>query len=901
MTDSNNNSGNNSGDNAGAKRTLTLSGKGKLELKKPVGEGLVKQSFSHGRSKTVAVEVKRKRDGTIAAPAAATPAPTAPAAPATTTVKPDASRQQGRMTGMVMRQLTDEEREARARALRGSLTEPKDDSNDIAPMAGPQLAHAPIKREDKTRAATADELRSLTPDQLRARELEELRQIQDLEKQQAQEAEKRRQESQARQGTTEPRRGGENIARRAGEAVAAKAALLQGRNAPVNFGGPTVEEEENRNAARRKRGASVGERTKADTNSWLKTGRVDLRTALDADDAPTRARSMASLRRAHERERRRSQAQQAQPKISRDVVVPEFITVGELANRMAERGADVIKVLMKNGIMATITQSIDADTAELIATELGHRVKRVADTDVETAIQTAADADENLQPRPPVVTVMGHVDHGKTSLLDALRKTNVVSREAGGITQHIGAYQVNLASGQKVTFIDTPGHAAFTEMRARGANITDIIILVVAADDGIMPQTIEAIKHAKAAKVPMVVAINKCDKPGAKPDRVRQDLLQHEVQVEALGGDVLDVEISAKTGQNIDKLLEAILLQAEILNLRANPERAAEGRVLEARLERGRGAVASVLVQRGTIAVGDIFVAGSEWGRVRALLDDRGANQAKAGPASPVEILGLNGVPVAGDDFIVVDSDVKAREVSEFRARKRRMAQQTAAGRGTLEQMLTELKAGTAKELPVVIKGDVHGSVEAIRGALEKVHGSSAEVRVRVLDASVGAISESDITLANASKAFVIGFNVRANPQARDMAKRDGIEIRYYDVIYNIIDEVKAALSGLLSPETKEKIIGYAQIQQMFDLTKYGKVAGCKVTEGLVKRGAGVRLLRDNVVIHTGTLKTLRRFKDEVKEVKEGFECGMAFENYENIAVNDLIECFEVETVQRSL
>jgi translation initiation factor IF-2 len=568
---------------------------------------------------------------------------------------------------------------------------------------------------------------------------------------------------------------------------------------------------------------------------------------------------------------------------------------------MAERGGDVIKALMKLGVMATITQSIDADTAELVAAEFGHRIKRVAESDVEIGLQDSQESSETLVTRAPVVTIMGHVDHGKTSLLDAIRQTAVASREAGGITQHIGAYQAETPRG-KITFIDTPGHAAFTEMRARGARVTDVVVLVVAADDGIMPQTVEAITHAKAAGVPILVAINKMDLPAADPNKVRQALLQHDIQVEEMGGETLSVEVSAKTKKNLDKLLETILLQAEVLDLKANPARTAKGVVIEAEIDKGRGAVATVLVQQGTLKVGDIFVTGHQWGRVRALVNDHGKNVETAGPAEPVVVLGLTGAPLAGDDFAVVDSEARAREISDFRLRKKRASMQVAtATKSSLEEMFSNIRAGTSKILPVLIKADVQGSLEAIRGALEKAAGDNTEVRVKVLDSGVGAISESDVTLAKASNGFIIGFNVRANPQARERATRDGVDIRYYSIIYNIIDDVKQMLSGLLAPEMREKFLGYAQILQVFNITKVGKVAGCKVTEGVVKRGAKVRLLRDDVVIHEGTLKTLKRVKDEVKEVREGFECGMAFENYDDIKDGDRIECFEIEEIARQL
>jgi translation initiation factor IF-2 len=631
-----------------------------------------------------------------------------------------------------------------------------------------------------------------------------------------------------------------------------------------------------------------------------RTAKMTVVQALDSSEGNERVRSVAAFRRRTEKEKRAlMQDQSAQLKIVREVTLPEAITVQELANRMAERGGDVIKALMKMGVMATINQTIDADTAELVVSEFGHKVRRVSASDVEIGIGGEEDTPESMVPRPPVITIMGHVDHGKTSLLDALRQTDVAAHEAGGITQHIGAYQVTVPSGQKITFIDTPGHAAFTEMRARGANVTDIVVLVVAADDGIMPQTVEAIRHAKAAEVPILVAINKMDKPEADATRVRRELLNHDLVTEELGGDVLTVEVSAKTRQNLDRLEETLLLQAEVLDLKANPNRAAQGAVIEAKLERGRGAVATLLVQKGTLHVGDIFVAGTEWGRVRALVDDRGNTIESAGPAEPVEVLGLQGTPQAGDVFSVVESESRAREITEFRQHTLRQKNAAAAARGTLEQMFSKIQAGEAKELAVVVKADVQGSVEAIVNSLNQL--SNNEVAVRVLHSAVGGINESDITLARASGGMIIGFNVRANPQAREMAKRDHVDIRYYSIIYNVVDDVKAALSGMLAPTLREKFLGNAEIREVFNITKVGKVAGCMVTEGIVKRGAKVRLLRESVVIHEGTLKTLRRFKDEVREVKEGFECGMAFENYDNIEKNDVIECFEMEEVARAL
>ena len=604
-------------------------------------------------------------------------------------------------------------------------------------------------------------------------------------------------------------------------------------------------------------------------------------------------RSLASIRRAQEKERQKFlNAQKPQEKIVREVIIPETITVQELANRMSEKGATVVKTLMKLGMMVTITQTIDADTAELVVADLGHKAKRVAESDVEENLKSSEDDPKDLETRPPVVTVMGHVDHGKTSLLDALRETNVAAGESGGITQHIGAYQVKLDNGKKVTFIDTPGHEAFTAMRARGAKVTDLVVLVVAANDSVMPQTIEAVHHAKAAGVPIVVAINKIDVPGANPQKVRMDLLQHEVVVESMGGDVLEVEVSAKKRINLDKLIESILLQAEILDLKASAHRSAEGVVVEARMEKGRGSVATVLIQKGTLKIGDIFVCGQEWGRVRSLFNDKGARVKEALPAQPVEVIGLQGVPSAGDDFIAVDDESKAREVSAYRQRKYRESLQVKKI-STAENLLAQIKAGEIKELPVLVKGDVQGSVEALNGILAKIKNN--EVKVHVLHSGVGAINESDVTLARASHAIIIGFNVRANTGAREIAKRDNVDIRYYSIIYDVADDMKKAVAGLLEPELKEKILGYAEVRQVISISKVGKVAGCMVKEGLIKRGAKARILRDNTVIYTGALSQLKRFKDDVKEVKEGFECGISFENYDDIKVGDTIECFEME------
>ncbi|MGB7178245.1 MAG: translation initiation factor IF-2, partial [Xanthobacteraceae bacterium] len=637
--------------------------------------------------------------------------------------------------------------------------------------------------------------------------------------------------------------------------------------------------------------------TRAGVGGEKRRGRLTVVTALTADEV--RERSVASFRRRVQR--MTGHRDEPKEKIAREVTVPETITIQELANRMAERGVDVIRILMQQGHMVKITDTIDADTAQLIAEELGHTVRRVAESDVEEGMFDAPDDAASLLPRAPVVTIMGHVDHGKTSLLDAVRSTEVAAGEAGGITQHIGAYQVTSPSGGRITFIDTPGHAAFTAMRARGAKITDIVVLVVAADDGVMPQTVEAIQHAKAAKVPIIVAVNKIDKADAKPERVRTELLQHEIQVESLGGDVLEIEVSAKEKTNLDKLLDIIALQSEVLELKANPNRAAEGTVIEARLDRGRGPVATVLVQRGTLKPGDIVVAGTEWGRVRALMSDAGHSVVAAGPSMPVEVLGFNGTPEAGDRLAVVNSEARAREITDYRERQKRekMAARQTGMRGSLEQMMSQLKTSGRKEFPLLIKGDVQGSIEAILGALDKL--GTDEVGARVIYAGAGGITESDVTLAEASGAAVIGFNVRAHKEAREAAETAGIEIRYYDIIYNLVDDVKKAMSGLLAPTLRETMLGNATILEVFKVSKVGNIAGCRVTDGTVERGANVRLIRDNVVVHQGKLSQLKRFKDDAREVVAGQECGMAFENYQDMKAGDTIECYRVETVQRTL
>jgi translation initiation factor IF-2 len=849
------------------RKPLKLSSSGKLELKKTIDGGQVKQSFPHGRSKTVAVEVKKKR----------TFAPGAGGKMEAVSEIDTKHHVPGEPTAADIfdhHALTAHERAQRQKALEQARKD--EDHRKIEEIKQAQAAADRLELQRQEAARLAEE-----------------------ERQRAELARRSKEEGPAVVAKApEPDADAAAKAAKAGKAVvAAPGSMRAHMHKPQP--GETADEDD---AASRRRAAGRAAVKPAPTarrdEPKRRAGKLSVSQAL-SDEEGARMRSLAAVKRAREKEKRHLMAQQPQAKVVRDVVLPETITVQDLAARMAERGAEIIKSLMKMGVMATINQVIDADTAEIIVTEFGHKVRRVAEGDIETGLLGAEDVDDHLVARPPIVTIMGHVDHGKTSLLDALRQTDVAAHEAGGITQHIGAYQVQLDNGGKITFIDTPGHAAFTEMRARGANVTDIVVLVVAADDGIMPQTVEAIRHAKAAKVPIIVAINKIDKPDADIARVRNELLSHELVVEELGGDVLAVEVSAKMKTNLDKLEQALLLQAEVLELKANPDRAAQGAVIEAKLERGRGTVATLLVQKGTLKVGDILIAGSEWGRVRALLDDRGRTVNEAGPATPVEVLGLQGTPQAGDQFVVVESETRAREIAEYRAHRHRQHAMAAAKRGTLEQMFTKIQAGETKELPVVIKGDVQGSVEALVSSLNQL--SNNEVGVRVLHAAVGGINESDVTLARASGGMIIGFNVRANPQARELAKRDHIDIRYYSIIYNVVDDARAALTGMLAPTLREKFLGNAEIREVFNITKFGKVAGCMVVEGTVKRGAKVRLLRDSVVIHEGALKTLKRFKDEVREVKEGFECGMAFENYDNIEKGDLIECFEVEEVARAL
>jgi len=942
-------------------KTLSVPSK-TLTLKPRVEQSTVRQSFSQGRSKQVVVEKRGKRRipgeshaeapapaptpapaaPAAAAPAPAAPKPAAPAAPAPVAAAPAApaapapvaaapaapvraaapaapvrpaapaapvrtsssgsssrapsapSRSasppprggsgrpqppQRSGSGVVLRTLTEDERNARASAL----------------------ADARAREVEERRLAEAEAARRNTKEykEQMEREAAEARRKAEEERHRLEEEAKRKAEAEAKRREAEAEAKAKAAARSTSTTARAPIATTSGRPAVAADGS---DEDEAPRVIRRPGSPArpvIAPKPTAKPGPQKERGRLTVVTALSAGDV--RERSVASFRRRTQR-LKGHQSNEPKEKLVREVIIPEAITIQELANRMAERAVDIIRMLMKQGAMHKITDVIDSDTAQLIAEELGHTVKRVAASDVEEGLFDVADDSTDTEARSPVVTVMGHVDHGKTSLLDALRQANVVSGEAGGITQHIGAYQVTSPeSGKKITFIDTPGHAAFTAMRARGAKVTDIVILVVAADDGVMPQTIEAINHAKAAGVPIIVAINKIDKPDAKAERVRTELLQHDVQVESFGGDVVDVEVSAKNKTNLDKLLEMIALQAEILDLKTNSDRPAEGTVIEAKLDRGRGPVATVLVQRGTLRIGDIIVAGAEMGRVRALISDQGEQLTEAGPSVPVEVLGFNGPPEAGDRMAVVVNEARAREITDYRThQKREKSAASASGmRGSLEQMMSQLKTSGRKDFPLVIKADVQGSLEAILGSLEKL--GTDEVAARILHSAVGGISESDVTLAEGFNAAIIGFSVRANKEATALAKRNGIEIRYYNIIYDLVDDVKKAMSGLLAPTLRETMLGNAQILEVFNISKVGKVAGCRVTDGTVERGANVRLIRDNVVVHEGKLSTLKRFKDEVKEVASGQECGMAFENYSDMRAGDVIECYRIETIQRSL
>ena len=826
-------------------------GKKTLGVRSGPRAGNVKQSFSHGRSKNVVVETKRKR---IVVPKAGT---------SKTTIQ--TSNKEG--TKNLSSGITDTEMERRLKALQAAKAREADE-------VAQREANAKEREQEREQKRLEQENKQ-----------RELKKAEELANEKAAEVEAAKKQA-------------EDQAKRA--AIEAKTATKSDAPQRREFGEQKGPRPASPSSRKKDRDGDERSSGRGRGDEGRRSGKLTLSQALDGGER-SHQKSMAAMKRKQERARQKALGQtQEREKIVREVQVPEAIIVSELANRMAERSAEVVKSLMKMGMMVTQNQVIDADTAELIIEEFGHKIVRVSDSDVEDAITEIEDKPEDLKPRPPVITIMGHVDHGKTSLLDSIRNAKVVAGEAGGITQHIGAYQVKTKDGTILSFLDTPGHAAFTSMRSRGAQVTDIVVLVVAADDSVMPQTIEAINHAKAAEVPMIVAINKCDKPEANPDNVRTELLQHEVIVEAMSGEVQDVEVSAITGQGLDELLEAIALQAEILELKANSKRAAHGAVIEAQLDVGRGPVATVLVQNGTLNQGDIFVVGEQWGKVRALINDKSERVKEAGPSVPVEVLGLNGTPEAGDVLNVVETEAQAREIAEYRenAAKEKRA---AAGAGTsLEQLMAKAKEDeNVTEMPILVKADVQGSAEAIVQAMEKI--GNEEVRVRVLHYGVGAITDTDVGLAEASGAPVMGFNVRANASARNSANQKGVEIRYYSIIYDLVDDVKAAASGLLSAEIRENFIGYSQIKEVFKVSGVGKVAGCLITEGVARRSAGVRLLRDDVVIHEGTLKTLKRFKDEVPEVQSGQECGMAFENYEDIRPNDVIEIFEREEIARKL
>jgi translation initiation factor IF-2 len=906
-----------SNDQEGGKGRLSLRPAGRLEVGRTEAAGSVRQSFSHGRSKVVQVEVRKTRAPVARNPSAAAGAPPPP--PAGAAPAPRVTTAPGRPAPGSNRPLSATELAARQRALveqQRDAAKREAERREQEKISILSAAEEARRRETEARKAAEEEARLAEEQAARDKVEAEARRA----------AEAAAAAAAVARGPTEPEEPSEEPAATPAQAAPPSTPQQPPTPAPVAKAAPPArpqapaapasatetlrlralrpEDEDEGRPARRPGAGGLPARKppvvapNRGTNDRRRAGRIDVQAAIEGEDE--KVRSLASVRRQRERERRQAELDRLrsdQVKVVRDVILPETITVQELANRMAARTPEVIKALMKMGVMATLTQTLDADTAELVVQEFGHRVRRVAESDVELGLEGDADVDDDLFTRPPVVTIMGHVDHGKTSLLDALRSTDVAAGEAGGITQHIGAYQVQMPGGEQITFIDTPGHEAFTAMRMRGASVTDIVVLVVAADDGVMPQTIEAIRHAKAANAPLIVAINKMDKADADPNRVRQELLSYEVVVEEMGGETQDVPVSATKRTGLDKLIEAILLQAEILDLKANPHRSAEGTVIESRLDRGRGPVGTVLVQRGTLNQGDIVVAGSEWGRVRAMLDDKGKPMSAAEPSTPAEILGLSGAPAAGEPFVVVDNESRAREITEFRERRQRdkVAGAAAGARGTLDQMLARIQAGEQKEVAVLIKADVQGSAEAIQVVVQKL--AHEEVKVRVLLSSVGQITESDIQLAKASNAVVVAFNVRATAQARELATREGVDIRYFSIIYEVADDVEKLVKGKVAPKAREKFLGYAEVRKVFNITKTGKVAGCYITEGLVKRGAGVRVLRDNVVIHSGELSQLKRFKDDVREVARGYECGLSFAHFENLQEGDVVECFETEMV----
>lgn len=846
------------------KGTLSLSRS--TDLKKTSDSsigGRVKQSFSHGKSKVVTVEVKKKR-------------PLAGIMTNTVTSKTEAFNKN--------LDLTDQELESRIKAVQGALKEEKEQA-ELRQKKMEEEAEAKLKR-----AAEEEERRRIEQEEEAKRKAEEAERIEEGKKEELTENEV---EKESEPINAEPRQRTPHISR---QEPTHKQYFRKGMKRSSDFDNDDDDYSSNKSSASRKGPAIKKDIRELKGKYSAGAGRVSIYTVFDDED---RIRSLTSIRRARKKNRFDQKPSTPETKVIKEVILPDTISVQELANRMAVRTGEVIKELMKLGVMATANQLIDADTAELIVLEFGHNAKRVSESDVEIGLKIE-DAEEDLLPRPPVVTVMGHVDHGKTSLLDALRKTNVAQKEDGGITQGIGAYQITINDGRKITFIDTPGHAAFTEMRSRGANVTDIAVLVVAGDDSVKEQTIESINHAKAAGVPIVVAINKMDKHGANAENVRKDLLNHEIIVEKYGGDVMDVEISAKSGLNLDKLKEAILLQAEMLNLRANPNRSAEGIVIESKVEKGHGPVATVLIKKGTLKVGDIFVSGCVYGKVRAIKNERKENLKELTPGTPGEIVGFNGTTIPGDDFIVVKDESKAKEVANYRDRKKREQAFVVSSRASMEQMFSQISANEKlKILSVIVKADVQGSSEAICASLEKL--ATDEVAVKVIHSAIGEITESDVALAKASNAMILGFNVRANAQARNQIARDKIQVRYYSIIYDLTDDIKALMSGLLAPEVREHVIGSAEVRKTFDVSKLGRIAGCMVIDGVVKRGAKVRLLRDGTVVYSTEIKTLKRLKDDAKEVREGFECGICLENYNDIHINDIIECYEIEEIERQL
>ena len=831
------------------KGTLSLSRPGDVKKNIETPTGKVRQSFSHGKSKVVAVEVKKRRFTRVPGKLSSTP----------------------QLSELKQGDLTSKELQTRLTVVKNAIKENKEQEERL-------------RQQNKVN----EELRL---------ENEERNRIEDKQKEEISEVDTS-EKSFGRENNKSGKKSYPNNFLAIKE-THSKVQIRKSLRSDKYFDSSENEDNVSKSNTSQKKTLAVKKDIKELKGKYnSSSGRISIYNALD-DEGEERVRSLSSLRRARQKNKQNSSKPQEEISVIKEVILPETISVQELSNRMATRTGEVVKCLMKLGMMVTANQIIDADTAELVVSEFGHKVKRVSDSDVELGLKKV-DSEEDMEPRPPVVTIMGHVDHGKTSLLDALRKTDVALNEAGGITQGIGAYQVTLRDNRKITFIDTPGHAAFTEMRSRGANVTDVVVLVVAADDSVKDQTIEAIHHAKAAQVPIIVAINKMDKPGANPDKVRKDLMNYEVFVESYGGDVIDVEISAKSGLNLDKLEESILLQAEMLELKANPNRTAEGVVVESKVEKGLGSVATVLVNKGTLKVGDVFVSGTVYGKVRGIRNDCRKALRELTPGMPGEVIGFNGTTIPGDDFVVVEDESKAKEVASYRERKKREQSWVVSNRKTVEQMFSKLKSDEKlKVLSIILKADVQGSAEAISSSLQKL--SNDEVTVKIIHSGIGEITENDVVLAKASQATILGFNVRANMQARDQIARDHITVRYYSVIYDLIDDMKALLSGMLTPDLKEKVLGSAEVRKTFDVSRYGRIAGCMVLNGIIRRGAKARLLRDGKIVHTGAVKSVRHEKDDVKEIHSGFECGICLENYNDIHLKDIIECFEIEEIAREL